>query len=198
MKKKLKRGFTLVELMIVVAIVGVLAALAIYGVRKYIANAKTAEARNSLGQVAKDASSAFAREGMSGTVLALGGTADVNNRLCASATKTVPTAGVANIKGRKYQSDPGEWATDGATVHTGFACLKFQMTDPQYYMYSYARTGGATGGAAGDAFVATANGDLNGDGVISTFTLSGTIQTGSNKALELTIAPNFVESNPEE
>jgi type IV pilus assembly protein PilA len=33
--------------MIVVAIVGVLAALAIYGVRRYILNSKTAEARNS-------------------------------------------------------------------------------------------------------------------------------------------------------
>ena len=38
------RGFTLVELMMVVCIVGVLAGLAVYGVRKYIVASKTTEA----------------------------------------------------------------------------------------------------------------------------------------------------------
>ena len=49
--------------MIVVAIVGILAVLAVYGVRKYIANSKTTEARNALGQIAKDAATAL-RDGI--------------------------------------------------------------------------------------------------------------------------------------
>src|SRR5205085_5414711 len=109
-----KEGFTLVELMIVVAIVGVLAVLAVYGVRKYIANAKTAEAKNSLGQIGKDAVTAFEGERMSAAVLTETTQTGIIRQMCQTGTKNPIPATIAEVGGKKYQSAKADWsnATD--------------------------------------------------------------------------------------
>jgi type IV pilus assembly protein PilA len=186
LKKSLKRGFTLVELMIVVAIIGVLAALAVYGVRRYVFTAKTSEAKASIGRMAKDGANAFNRDMMETSIVSLGATADDANQLCESANAPVPDT-ADEVKGKKYQSAPSDW-DDGA----GFDCLQFSMGDPQYYQYDYECP---TTTGVGATFTAIANGDLDGDGNMSLFTLTGEIQSDTDGKV-VTVSPRHEEVDP--
>ena len=182
--KRSKEGFTLIELMIVVAIVGVLAVLAVYGVQKYIANAKTAEAKNAVGEIGRNALTKYEGEAMNGSLIAAGSTTGVLRDVCLTASAKVPSF---VPKATKYQSATADWNADGAASPArGFSCLHFEMSQPQYYSYNYQ-------GVSLTSFTASAEGDLNGDGTTSLFHLDGSIVSG-----HLSVAPAITEVTPDE
>ncbi len=165
---RLRRGFTLVELMIVVAIIGILAALAIYGVERYIANSKAAEAKHHIGAISRGANAAYERTFASSDVVAEAGLSSVEEHsLCDDA---LPVPAGAPPAGKKYQPNtvpPNDFHS--GTTTAGWECVRFQVTSPIYYQYNYNRNGPAVAVnnptlCVTDCYEAVAVGDLNGDG----------------------------------
>jgi type IV pilus assembly protein PilA len=148
-------------------------ALAIYGVRRYIANAKTSEAKNSVSAIARGAQAAFERKremAQSESDASSG-----IDALCDSA-EPVPTAVPA---GTKYVSVGSDWSSDDSD--RGWQCLRFVMASPQYYQYQYNRGGGYVGNdlKGKEGYEAAAIGDLDADGTTSLYATGAELR-GSN------------------
>ncbi len=135
--KNAARGFTLIELMVVVAIIGVLAALAIAGISKYITNAKAAEARSNVGSMAKLAIVAIHTP----KAIAIG--TDENLGTVAA---NAPAAAVAGGQGCVYPDDvytpPIARVANGAKAYGDWSvqpwtCLKFGLDRATPFGYRY-------------------------------------------------------------
>lgn len=150
---KRQSGFTLIELMLVVAIIGVLSVVAIPAFQRYMVNARTAEAMTFIDMLTKGLERYFAtpQHDESGV-----------RRPCqfpATITAT-PLAGKCCTDGEpdsKCEPTPGRWGT------AEWRALLFKVSDKHYYSY------GIWTEADGLTTAPFAVGDLDCDGIYSTF-----------------------------
>ncbi|MBL8684223.1 MAG: hypothetical protein JNK05_33925, partial [Myxococcales bacterium] len=160
-------------LMIVVAILGILAAVAIPAMIKYLRRAKTTEAVDKLAFLYRSSSTYATGErvtrGTGATALA---------PQFPVSTGPTPATIAAGIR---VTDAVGTW--DSAS----WQALSFSIADPHYYSFQYESTG--TGTAA--RFTARALGNLDGDGTNSTFERAG----GLNTQLEMFGSPGIYMEN---
>jgi prepilin-type N-terminal cleavage/methylation domain-containing protein len=154
-------GFTMIELMIVVAIVGILASVAIPAFLQNARKAKTSEAAVNIRRIYVNSRSyildTYARRGTIG--------AGVPPQFPEQVPLT-PAANCCTFAGKKCPPSTTDW------TNTSWQALTFSVDDPHYYLYGYDSTGSTSPGA-GSNFTARAHGDLDCDGIYSTFEMFG-------------------------
>ena len=191
--KKLEnaKGFTLIELMIVVAILGILAVVAVPALQKYMRRAKTAEAKTQLAKIYDAASSFFksehAQRGATAFIGSGGNVADLAPHLCPY-PQGQPGGGEAGITpdiNFNCNQGPGARcipATGGGGAgyydialwnnNAVWNGLNYLQEQGHYFHYNFISVN-TTSGYGACQFTAQAFADLDDDSIFSTYERSG-------------------------
>jgi prepilin-type N-terminal cleavage/methylation domain-containing protein len=157
-RKRAFQGFTLIELMVVVGIMGVLSSVAIPSFTRLMNRSKTAEVAGNLDSMYKSAASYYTSERSGqGQISTVAGHCSVDDALPS------PSAPL-----RRKQVFPS---------NDTFRTLGFNIADLVYFSYGLASGPSGVGrcdNVPSESVVYTlfANGDLDGDGLYSTFELA--------------------------
>lgn len=158
-------GFTLVELMVVVAIIGVLAAVAVPSFIRYIAKAKTAEADTQIEKISTGARTYYMDQHVGQDI----DSATISQKFPAS---EAPTPALSCCSGGADKCVPVATIWQTPTWNA----LQFSINDPHYYRYEFESAGsGLTA-----EFTARAIGDLDCDNDLSTFERYGWVEVAGN------------------
>jgi prepilin-type N-terminal cleavage/methylation domain-containing protein len=168
-RRLIEAGFTLVELMIVVAIIGLLAAIAVPAFSRYVKKSRTVEAAAQLNRMWLGSVSYYQADHMQQTA---SGATSLPRQFPGPASESIGGGGLDCCGQVGDRCPAGDSGFEGPV----WLALNFSLSEPYAFMPSY--TSGSIGPAA--TFTAQSVGNQDCDAVRSSFTRRGGISVNGD------------------